>query len=361
MVHMYPTWLNLSSGTPLASALAQSGRKTALIEREHVGGTCINVGCTPTKTMIASGRVAYLAKRAADYGIWTIPSQSLEKGHKAYHSREDGDWEKINVVVEMEKVRQRKRDIVNSFRGGSESRISKQENLELITGEASFKDAKSLLVKIIGQEEDVVVEAENFFINVGERPARPDLSGLDQIDPSRVLDSTFVMELAEVPHHLIVLGGSYVGLEFGQLFRRLGSKVTVLQRGKQLIPKEDPEIADSVKEILKEDEIDIHLNTIVANTKPDHGNDVARKVVVFFEEDGRKNLVNGSHILLATGRVSNADTLNLSAAGVDVDDRGHIKVNAKLETSQKHIYALGDVHGGPVGYGNHILPSPIHY
>ncbi|KAK5174199.1 uncharacterized protein LTR77_001279 [Saxophila tyrrhenica] len=338
------------SGTPLASALAQAGRKTALIERTHIGGTCINEGCTPTKTMIASGRVGHLAKRSADYGIWNIPTQSLEKGHKAYHSKEEGDWEKMNVAVDMMKVRQRKRDIVNSFRGGSEARLSKQEGLELITGDASFRDEKSLVVKMSGQEEGVVVAAEKFFINVGETPSRPDLPGLDQVDPKRVLDSTSIMELGEVPHHLIVLGGSYVGLEFAQLFRRLGSKVTVLQRGKQLVPREDPEIAEAVKQIMKEDGIDVHLDVTVANTKPDHGENVARKVVVFFElgQEHRRNLVNGSHLLLATGRTPNTESLNLSAAGVETDSKGYITVDPKLRTtSPAEIYALGDCHPGP--------------
>lgn len=238
-------------GTPLASALAQAGRKTALIEKTHVGGCCVNEGCTPTKTMIASGRVAHLARRAADYGVWNVTTQNLDKGHKVFHSKEDGDWEKMNVAVDMQKVRQRKRDIVNSFRGGSEKRISSQENLELITGEAGFVDNKTLTVKLSSGGEEVDVQGENFFINTGERPSRPQLPGLDSLEPARVLDSTSIMELGEVPHHLIVLGGGYIGLEFGQLFRRLGSRVTIVQRGKQLVPREDPEVADAVREVSK--------------------------------------------------------------------------------------------------------------
>lgn len=223
------------SGTPLASALAQSGKKTALIERSHVGGCCINEGCTPTKTMISSGRIAHLAHRATDYGVWNVPSQNLEQGHKVYHSQLEGGWEKIHEAIDMQKVRQRKRDIVNSFRGGSESRLSKQDGLELITGDASFKDAHTLTVKMSNGGDEVEVEAETFFINTGERPSRPQLPGLDNLDQSRVLDSTSIMELGEVPHHLIVLGGGYIGLEFGQLFRRLGSRVTVIQRAKSTL------------------------------------------------------------------------------------------------------------------------------
>lgn len=336
------------SGTPLASALAQSGKRTALIERAHVGGTCVNEGCTPTKTMIASGRVAHLAKRAAEYGVWDIPSGNLEQGHRVYHSKEDGDWEKINVAVEMEKVRQRKRDIVNSFRSGSESRVSKQESLELITGDAAFKDAHTLTVQLNSEDGDVEVQAETFFIDVGERPSRPALPGLDNVEQSRVLDSTTIMELGEVPHHLIVLGGGYIGLEFGQLFRRLGSKVTVIQRAKQLVPREDPQIAEAMTKIIKEDGVSVHLNTTVANIKPDQCGNIAHKVIVFYQgEHGHDVAINGSHILVATGRTPNSDTLNLSAAGVEMDSKGHIKVNPQLQTNIPHIYALGDVHGGP--------------
>ncbi|KAK3711104.1 hypothetical protein LTR37_009891 [Vermiconidia calcicola] len=335
------------SGTPLASALAQSGRKTALIEKVHVGGCCINEGCTPTKTMIASGRVAQLAHRASEYGVWNVPSQNLEKGHKIYHSKDEGGWERVNPVIDMQKVRQRKRDIVDSFRSGSEGRLDKQEGLELIRGDASFKDERTLTVKLAEGEEEIEVEADNFFVNTGERPTRPNLPGLDSLDPSRLLDSTTVMELDHVPHHLIVLGGSYVGLEFGQLFRRLGSRVTVLQRGKQLVPHEDAEIAEALKEIVEAEGVRVVLNTTVANIKPDEGT-FEHKVIVFYpDKHGRDVALSGSHLLIATGRTPNTDTLNLEAAGVEVDARGHIKVDQKLQTNVSHIYALGDVHGGP--------------
>lgn len=151
----------------------------------------------------------------------------------------------------MVKVRQRKRDIVNSFRSGSEGRLKKQENLEVIMGEASFKDANRMTVKLAENGGDMEVGGETFFINTGERPSRPNLPGLDSLEQSRVLDSTSIMELGEVPHHLIVLGGGYIGLEFGQLFRRLGSRVTIVQRGKQLVPREDHEVAEAMREVLE--------------------------------------------------------------------------------------------------------------
>lgn len=209
------------SGTPMASALAQSGQTAALIERSHIGGTCINEGCTPTKTMIASGRVAHMSRRANEFGIWDVPAQNLGKGHKAFHSKDEGDWEQVNVAVEMQKVRQRKRDIVNSFRAGSESRLKDQENLEVIMGEASFKDAHSVTVKLSEGSGELEVHAKTFIINTGERPARPDLPGLDSVDPTRVLDSTTIMELGEVPHHLVVLGGGYVSTKHQKPLRVL--------------------------------------------------------------------------------------------------------------------------------------------
>lgn len=210
-------------GTPLATALAKSGKRTALIESTHIAGCCVNEGCTPTKTMIASGKIAYLAGRASSaYGVWHVPGDNLKQGHKAYHSKEQGGWEDINVAVDMTRVRQRKRDIVNSFRSGSEARLKGVENLELFMGEAAFKDSHNLRIQL-NDGEEVDVAADTFFINTGERPSRPSLPGLDKIDPSRVLDSTSIMELGEVPHSLIVIGGSYIGLEFGQLFRRLVS------------------------------------------------------------------------------------------------------------------------------------------
>lgn len=297
--------------------------------------------------MIASGRVAHLAGRGGDYGVWDVPTANLEKGHRAYHSKEDGGWEKINVAVDMQKVRQRKRDIVDSFRGGSERRVNGQDGLEVLVGDASFKDAHTLVVKM-NEGEEVEVEAETIFINTGERPSRPNLPGLDSLDQSRVLDSTTIMELGEVPHHLLVLGGGYIGMEFGQLFRRLGSRVTIIQRGKQLVPREDEEIAEAVHEIMTQDGMKILLNTEVANIKPDTCGAHEHKILVFYQDaQGHNVALNGSHLLLATGRTPNTDTLNLEAAGVETDGRGSIKVNPQLQTNIPHIYALGDVHGGP--------------
>src|SRR5689334_16324544 len=197
------------AGTPLSVALAQSGMRTALIERKHVGGTCVNEGCTPTKTMVASGRVAYLARRAADYGVHT------------------GE-----ISIDLQKVRERKRHIVDSFRNGSQSRIEKTANLELIFGEARFTGPKSVHVRTKDGAQEL--SANYIFINAGTRASRPKLDGLDTV-PS--LDNFSIMELDTPPSHLLVLGGGYIGLEFGQLFRRFGSKVTIIQAPGQLLTR----------------------------------------------------------------------------------------------------------------------------
>ncbi|HEY5176009.1 MAG TPA: mercuric reductase [Terriglobales bacterium] len=303
------------AGTPLSTALAEAGMHTALIEREHVGGTCVNEGCTPTKTMVASARVAYLARRGADYGVQT------------------GD-----ISIDMERVRQRKRDIVNSFRNGSQGRIEKTGNLDLIFGEASFAGAKSLLVrqKDGGQR---ALNAERIFINAGAHPSVPALDGLKTVP---FLDSTSIMELDTVPEHLLVLGGGYVGLEFGQMFRRFGSRVTIVQSGGQLLNREDPDIAEEVAKILQQDGVEILLN---ANANRVSQSDGSIRLEV--QQQGGSTAVAGSHLLVATGRVPNSDTLNLAAAGVQTDDRGFIKVNGRLETTSNGVYALGDIKGGP--------------
>jgi pyruvate/2-oxoglutarate dehydrogenase complex dihydrolipoamide dehydrogenase (E3) component len=308
-------------GTPLSMALAQAGMRTALIERKHVGGTCINEGCTPTKTMVASGRVAYLARRAADYGVHTGPANIS-----------------TSISIDLEKVRQRKRDIVDSFRNGSQSRVEKTANLELIFGEASFSSSKTVAVSMKdgGQR---VLSANNVFINAGTRASRPRLDGLDGVP---ALDNISIMELDAVPGHLLILGGGYIGLEFGQLFRRFGSRVTIVQSAGQLLTREDPDIAGEVAKILRQDGVEIVLNAKA--TRVDRADGGIRLEV---QQQGRATTLAGSHLLVATGRVPNSDTLNLEAAAIQTDARGFIKVNERLETTASGIYALGDIKGGP--------------
>jgi pyruvate/2-oxoglutarate dehydrogenase complex dihydrolipoamide dehydrogenase (E3) component len=312
---------------PLCYALAGAGWRTALIERVHVGGTCINEGCTPTKTMVASGRVAYLARRGLDYGVGT------------------GE-----LSIDMSRVRQRKRQIVNLFRGGSQKRIENTKNLELIFGTASFTGPKSVRVHLKAGGERTLT-ADHIFINAGCRPSVPSIEGLKDVP---FLDSTSIMELDRVPEHLLVLGGGYVGLEFGQLFRRLGAKVTIVQSGEQLLAREDADVAEAVAKILREDKIEVLLATRAERVKKS-----GKKIQLTVRAGKKLRTITGSHLLTAIGRVPNTDTLNLSAAGIATDSRNFISVNARLETNVAGVYALGDIKGGPafthISYDDHRI------
>jgi len=303
------------AGVPLARALAQSGRTTALIEREHVGGTCINEGCTPTKTMVASARVTYLARRGADYGVQTGP-----------------------VALDLTKVRQRKRDIVASFRGGLERRLKQTDRLVLLAGEASFTAPKSLDVRL-NSGDQVALTADLIFIDTGARPTRPSLTGLDDVP---ALDSTTIMELESLPEHLLVLGGGYIGLEFSQMFRRFGSRVTLVQRSSQLLGREDRDVAEAVTGILREDGVVVLLDTLALRVRRNR-----QEVELDVKTGEGEWTLRGTHLLVATGRTPNVERLVLESAGVEVDKRGFIKVNERLETNVPGVYALGEVNGGP--------------
>jgi pyruvate/2-oxoglutarate dehydrogenase complex dihydrolipoamide dehydrogenase (E3) component len=302
-------------GTPLSQALAGAGMRTALVEREHVGGTCINEGCTPTKTMVASARVAYLARRGADYGVHT------------------GE-----LKIDLARVRERKRAIVDSFRNGSQTRIEKTEKLELIFGEAEFTGRKTIRVR---QKDggELALAANQIFINAGCRPSVPKIAGLSD---APYLDSTSIMELDAVPQHLLVVGGGYIGLEFAQMFRRFGSRVTVVQSGAQLLSGEDPDIAEAVLRILRDDGIQVILDSKAARVAK-----IASDIELTVENSGKLQTLSGTHLLLAVGRVSNADSLNTTAAGIATDEHGYVQVNERLETSAPGIFALGDIKGGP--------------
>lgn len=294
------------AGGPLAGAFAHAGRRTALIERRHVGGTCINDGCTPTKTMVASARVAYLARRAADYGV---------------HAGA--------VRVDLGEVRRRKQAVVDSFRAGGEKRLQ-EAGVELIRGSAAFGGPRRVAVQ--GR----TLTADLVFINTGTRPAPPRLDGIDSV---HLLDSTTIMELEELPEHLLVLGGGYIGLEFAQMFRRFGSAVTVVQHGPQLLPREDGDVSAALAGILEEDGIEVLLDAEPAAIARDGGR--TRLTL----GDGRA--LEGSHVLAATGRAPNTDGLGLDRAGVDTDARGFVRVDERLRTSADGVYAMGDVTGGP--------------
>lgn len=302
-------------GNPLCMALADAGLRTALIERKHVGGTCVNVGCTPTKTMVASGRAAYIARRGADYGVRTG-----------------------TISMDMERVRQRKRDIVDMFRTRREDRLKKFPNLELIRGEASFTGPKTVLVRLKDGGERVLT-AETIVIDAGTRVSVPALDGLKDVP---FLDSTSIMESDALPEHLLVLGGGYVGLEFGQMFRRFGSRVSIIQSGAQLLRGEDPDVAAEVTAIMRQDGIEVLLGAKGTRVVK---NGTGIQLSVLTGNESRD--LQGSHLLVATGRTPNTDSLNLSAAGVATDSKGFVTVNGKLQTNVAGIYALGDINGGP--------------
>ncbi|RLL82382.1 mercuric reductase [Mesotoga sp. BH458_6_3_2_1] len=303
-------------GTPLSLSLAEAGWKVALIERKAVGGTCVNEGCTPTKTMIASARIAHLVRRAGDFGV---------------HAGE--------FSLDLERVVQRKREVVESFREGSKKRILDSPNLSLIEGSARFVRERQLEVTLLNGRTEFL-EADTIVINTGTRPARPEIKGLDNVVAH---DSTSIMELDELPEHLIIVGGGYVGLEFGQMFRRFGSKVTIIQRDKQLLSREDEDIAGMILEIMRDEGIEVLLDTEPLEVDSVGGN----KISLTLQSSEKEKTVAGSHLLLAAGRLPNTPDLDLEKTGIEIDGRGFIRVNSKLETTSKGVYAIGDVKGGP--------------
>ncbi len=309
-------------GKPLAANFARAGWKMAIVECGDIGGTCVNVGCTPTKTMIASARVAYVASRAAEYGIMT------------------GEFE-----VDLSVVRERKRKIVHSFSSGSEKGLERLESLDLIRGVASFSGPQTLTVALnaVGVQtitSKKVITSKRIFINTGARPTIPNIPGLETV---AALTSSTIMELDSVPEHLIVIGGGYIGLEFGQMFRRFGAEVTIVNRGAHLVGREDEDVSETVEEILHGEGMTLELSSSpVKIVKESNG-----EIVLTIAQDGKEKDVRGSHVLLAVGRTPNSDKLNLSAAGIENDKRGYIPVDKKLETNVAGVYALGDINGGP--------------
>jgi pyruvate/2-oxoglutarate dehydrogenase complex dihydrolipoamide dehydrogenase (E3) component len=301
-------------GNPLAEVLIAAGKKTAMIERKDAGGTCINTGCTPTKTMVASARVAYLARRGSDYGVDVGP-----------------------VAIDMVRVRERKRNIVLSARQSREKRLA-NAHVELIRGEASFTGPGKISVALRdgGKRQ---LTAPQIFINTGTHSALPAIEGLDTVPH---LDNESIMELDRAPEHLLIIGGGYIGIEFSQMFRRFGSKVTVIQAGSQLLHEEDPDVVAEVTKILREDGIEVLLN---AHTqKAAQANGVIRLTVMV---EGKAQTVEGTDLLVATGRVPNTHALNPAAAGIETDEHGFIRSNERLETTAHGVWVIGDVKGGP--------------
>jgi pyruvate/2-oxoglutarate dehydrogenase complex dihydrolipoamide dehydrogenase (E3) component len=303
------------AGNPLTTALAGKGKRTAMIERAAVGGTCVNYGCTPTKTMVASAEVAQVARRASEYGV--------NVGQ---------------VSVDMLAVRQRKRGMVEAWRERRERGLKQTELVDLIYGEGSFIGPKQLQVRLKEGGERTLT-ADLIVIDTGLRATAPPIP---ELETAPYLDNASVMELGEVPEHLLVLGGGYVGLEFAQMFRRFGSRVTVIQSGKQLVEMEDVDIADEVASILKQDGIEILLEA-----KTESAASANHRVRLTVTVKGASVNLEGTHLLVATGRRPNTEKLNLQAAGIATDDHGYIRVDNKLATTAPGVYAVGDVKGGP--------------
>ncbi len=266
--------------------------------------------------MVASARVAYLARRATDYGVQT------------------GE-----IGIDLGQVRQRKRDIVDSFRSGSERRLTGQDRLDLLRGEASFTGEHQVEVALEGGER-LELAADTIVINAGGRPSLPPIDGIEHVP---VLNSTTIMELDKVPRHLAVLGGGYVGLEFAQMFRRFGAEVTVIQRGERLLGREDADVADAVADLLREDGIELLLSTQTRSVEAGSEGGVR----LHLQSGEQQRTLDASQLLVATGRQPNTDTLAPEQAGVELDERGYIQVDAHLRTTAAGIYAAGDVTGGP--------------
>ncbi len=297
-------------GNPLSQALADLGWRVALIEKEHLGGTCINTGCTPTKTMVASAQVAHYARNAARWGVRTA-----------------------EVSVDLPQIVARKDAIVQSFRSGQQRKVDQRKTLRLYRGQARFVSPHRIAV---GEEE---LEGERIFINTGTRPEIPLIKGLDTVE---YLTNASIMELRELPEHLLILGGGYIGLEFGQMFRRFGSRVSIIHRGDEILTREDPDVAAELHKILEGEDISFVLRARASRVQKANG-----QIALILDGDSGSQTVSGSHLLVATGRRPNTDDLGLEKVGVETDARGFITVNGRLETNVPGIWALGDVKGGP--------------
>jgi pyruvate/2-oxoglutarate dehydrogenase complex dihydrolipoamide dehydrogenase (E3) component len=297
------------SGPSLAHRLAKEGRRVAIAERKRFGGTCVNNGCIPTKSLIASARAAHVARRAADFGV-------VIEGP---------------IRVDMKAVKARKDAIVRVSNEGVEEGLREAEGITVFARHARFVGPKQVA---IGGD---VLTAEQIFINVGGRAVIPPIQGLDGVP---WLDNSSMMAVDFLPEHLVILGGSYIALEFGQMYRRFGSEITIIQRNPQLVPQEDPDIAQAIREILEDEGIRILTDADATRVEGRGG-----EVVVSVTAGGATSEVAGSHLLLATGRRPNTDDLGLEAAGVETDAQGYIKVDGQLRTNVPGIWAMGDCNG----------------
>ncbi|MBZ0276614.1 MAG: mercuric reductase, partial [Anaerolineae bacterium] len=296
------------AGFPLAGALTSRGWKVALAEAGQIGGTCINTGCSPTKTFVASARAAHMVRRAADFGIHTGP-----------------------ISIDFARVMARKEAIVQRFRGGVEGWLTGIENLTIYRHFATFEGPNQVRVG------DDVIESDRIYINTGARAFVPPIPGLDTVN---YLDNTNILELTDVPQHLIVIGGGYIGLEYAQAFRRFGSEVTIIELSDQIMGREDADIAEAALNLMEGEGIRVLLNTKTSQVQAE-----GEGVRVTVETGGQREDIVGSHLLVAVGRRPNSDRLGLDKAGIAVNERGYIVVDDGLQTNVPGVWALGDVNG----------------
>ena len=299
------------AGNPLAHNLADSGWTVALIEKEYMGGSCVNYGCTPTKTMVASSQAAFNAKNASQLGI-----------------------EIADVKVNLKKVVERKNKMVHQWRGRQEKQAAKRSNITVFNGSAQFTG--SHVITVNGEE----LKSKNIFINTGTSPLILPIEGINEVP---YLTNRNIMDLEEVPEHLLVIGGSYVGLEFGQMFNRFGSKVTIIKHKDQIISKEDKDVSESLQEALEDEGIQFIKSAKAASIRNDKNGGLHLTVKL---NNNKEEVIKGSHILLAVGRKPNTDGLGLDAAGIETK-KGYVTVDEYLRTNIPGVYALGDVKGGP--------------
>jgi len=316
------------AGNPLAKKLSKEGKSVVLVEEAFIGGTCINYGCTPTKTLVGLAKNITQARRSAEYGI-TIN----------------------NDIPDYGKIIQRKNKVVSAFRGGLEDSLLHDANITRYHGKSSFSGHKEIAVQLEGKGFKSIT-APQIFINTGTRDRRPAIEGIDSV---KVFTSKTILDLETLPKHLIIIGGGYVALEFSQIFRRMGSLVTIVEQASSLLPKEDDDVGLMVRQILEAEGVKIITGALVKRVY----HDTEGAVSIDFISDKKSIVVSGTHLLIATGRTPNTEDLELSKTGVDIDQNGFIPVNEYLETTVPGIYALGDVKGGPafthVAYHDYIV------
>ena len=294
-------------GVPFATRAAAAGRTTLVVERDQLGGTCVNRGCTPTKTMVASARAAHVARTAGRLGIGT------------------GD-----VTVDLNAIVDRKESVVQQWRDGVEKRVADAGGLTLRRGIARFTGPDRIDIEGDTYTADLIV------VNTGARPAIPPIHGLNDIP---FIDSTSIMNVRQVPRHLVIIGGGYIGCEFAQMFRRFGAAVTIVDRGDHLLSREDDDVSEALEGVFRDEDIELALGAEIDSVEMKGDN------VVVTLDDGSS--ITGSHLLVATGRTPNTDDLGCDAAGIDTGSHGHIQVDDTYATTAPRVYAIGDVTGGP--------------